>query len=182
MKKLFLLMFILGLGLASCDKGNEPIEPGKGGSEVNPETDGVNTDEGDDLVNGLCPESVVITPAELCIDLAEGCSAKFTTNEPSYFMGVYLLGDSLEFSPGEILGWMEDSGAVFVWSCRGEKNSVPFEIGSDWYTLRQIDEMTYEVTIDDVEEERLIIVQLGSRVKGREPGRVDIAVKPQNNG
>lgn len=177
MRKIFMLIALLGLAMTSCDKANEPIDPGKGGDEVNPENGGVKSEEEDDL-NGAMPP-VVVTPAELCIDLAEGNSATFTTSEPSYFSGVCVLGESLEFSPEEILGWREEDGAILVWSSRGVMHSVPFEIGSDWYTLRQVDEVTYEVTIGDVDEQRLITIFIDSRVYGREPARLDIAVKPQ---
>lgn len=152
MRMIYFLIISLGLAMTACDN---------------------------DSVNGLLPEPVVITPAELCIDLAQGNSATFTTNEPSYFMGVYLLGENLEFNPEEILGWIDESGAIFVWSCKGKRNSIPFEIGSDWYTLRQVDETTYEVTIGDVDEDRLITLALGSRVKGREPAYLDIVIKPK---
>ena len=179
MRKIFMLIALLGLAMTSCDKANEPIDPGKGGDEVNPENGGVKSEEEDDL-NGGWPEPVVVTPAELCIDLAEGNSATFTTSEPSYFAEVWVLGESLEFSPEEILGWSVENGAILVWSSRGEKHSVPFEIGSDWYTLRQVDEVTYEVTIGDVDEPRLITIFIGSRVYGRHPARLDIAVKPKN--
>lgn len=177
MRKIFLLMALLGLGLASCDKNNEPARELGGDGKVNIGTDDIGSEEGDDSLNGTWSEPVVITPAELCIDLAEGNSIKFTTSEPSYLWGIYLLGESLEFSPDEILGWL-DNGAVLVWTCKDKHYSLPFEMGSDWYTISQIDEVTFEVTVGDVNEERLISLDIGSRIYGREPAVADIIIKP----
>jgi hypothetical protein len=180
MKKILLLMAVLGLGLTSCEKNIERNDDEDvNGGKVDIGNEGVEENKGNDDANGMCPETVVITPTELCIDLATDNCAKFTTNEPSYLWATYILGENLELQQNDILGWRESDGAILVWSSKGAINELPFEISSDWYTIRQTDEISYEVTIGEVDEERLISLMIGSRVKSREPALIDITIKPK---